>query len=105
MSANQKLINVNIAFRNTEATEAIKSYATDKLTHCVQKFGHDEEIEVHLVFTVEKNRHIAEVTLRTDGADFVAKQESDDLYTSIDAIVDSLSNQLRKHKEKLTKHH
>ena len=53
------------------------------------------------MLSVEKTRHIAEASFRADGADFKASKESDDLYTSIDGLVDNISSQLRKHKEKI----
>jgi|688.fasta_scaffold424246_2 putative sigma-54 modulation protein len=99
-----KVINVQIAFLNLDATESLKSYATDKVTHSVQKFC-QRDTEVHVVLKVEKNRQIAEVTLHSGGADFTVKEESDNLYASIDAMVDTLTHQLRKHKEKVTSHH
>ena len=104
MSENARVINVNITFRNTEATDALKSYATEKIRNCLKKFVH-HDTEAHVVLKVEKNRQIAEITCRSDGADFNAKEESGDLYASIDTLVDSLTHQLRKHKDKLTAHH
>jgi putative sigma-54 modulation protein len=104
MSENPHTINVNITFRNTEATEALKNYASEKIKHCLGKFVH-HDTDAHVVLKVEKNRQIAEVSCRTDGADFNAKEESGDLYSSIDTLVNSLTQQLRKHKDKLTKHH
>lgn len=104
MSENNRVINVNITFRNTEATDAIKSYATEKIRNCLKKFVH-HDTEAHVVLKVEKNRQIAEISCRSDGADFNAKEESGDLYSSIDTLVDSLTHQLRKHKDKITAHH
>lgn len=104
MADNSKIVKVNITFRNTDATDALKSYATDKLSHCLHKFVH-QNTEAHVVLKVEKNSQIAEVTFHADGADFHAKETSGDLYASIDALVDTLTQQLRKNKEKLTKHH
>ena len=102
--ANGRLINVNITFRNTDATDALKAYATDKISHCVSKFVH-QDTAAHVVLKVEGNRQIAEVSLHSDGADFAGREESDNLYASIDALTDSISQQLRRHKDKLTKHH
>lgn len=99
-----KLVNVNITFKNTEATEAIKAYAAEKLTGCLKKFVH-QNTEAHVVLKVERARHIAEVSLHSDGHDFACKEESADLYASIDSLVDSLTQQLRKHKERMTAHH
>jgi putative sigma-54 modulation protein len=102
--ANAKLVNVNITFRNTDATDALKAYATEKIANCVGKFVH-RDTEAHVVLKVERNRQIAEVSLRSDGADFAGREESDNLYASIDALADSISQQLRRHKDKLTNHH
>lgn len=104
MSENTHVINVNITFRNTDATDALKNYASDKIKNCLKKFVH-HDTEAHVVLKVEKNRQIAEITCHADGADFIAKEESSDLYSSIDTLVDVLTQQLRKHKDKLTKHH
>lgn len=99
-----RLINVSITFLHTDPTDPLKTYATEKVTNCVQKFVH-QDTEAHVVLKVEKNRHIAEVAIHCDGADFSVKEECGDLYASIDKMVDVLASQLRKHKEKLTKHH
>ena len=101
MPANSKIINVNITFRNASASDPLKQNASDKMTKTLQKFVH-HDTEAHVVLSVEKNRQIAEASFRTDGADFVCKEESDDLYASIDALSDALARQLRTHKEKLT---
>lgn len=104
MSTKGKIVNVHLTFRNTEATEALKAYATEKVTNCLQKFAH-QDIEAHMVLRVEKNRQIAEVTFNCDGITLNGKEEKGDLYAAIDALVDSLTQQLRKHKEKLTAKH
>lgn len=95
---------VAVTFKNTEATPPLKLYAEEKISHCVKKFLH-HSTDIHVILKVERNRQIAEVTFHSDGHDFACKEESDDLYASIDALVAALSTQLRKHKEKITKHH
>lgn len=104
MGNSSKVIHVNIAFLNMDPTEAIKQYTTDKVTNCIQKFSH-QDTEAHVVLKVEKTRQIAELSMHLSGADFNVKEESEDLYASIDKMSDSLSYQLRKHKEKVTSHH
>jgi putative sigma-54 modulation protein len=104
MVESHKVINVHIAFLNIEATEALKNYATEKVRHCVHKFS-QKDTEVHVVLKVEKNRQIAEASFHSGGADFAAREESDNLYASIDKMADTLTHQLRKHKEKVTSHH
>jgi putative sigma-54 modulation protein len=99
-----RVVNLHINFRNTDPTEALKTYATEKITNCLKKFIHND-VEAHLVLLIEKNRHQAEISFNVDGASFSCKEESDDLYVSIDQLITALSNQLRKHKEKRTSHH
>jgi putative sigma-54 modulation protein len=97
-------ISLRITFRNITATDAIKKYATDKITHCIQKLVH-QDVDAHLVLVVEKMRHTAELTFHADGADFAATESSEDLYATIDLLVNTITTQLRKHKEKITSHH
>lgn len=99
-----RIVNVNLTFRNTEATDALKTYANEKISNCIQKFVH-QDIEAHLVLQVEKNRQIAEVTFNADGVTFNGKEEKADLYAAIDALADTMAQQLRRHKEKLTSKH
>ena len=93
-----KVITTNISFRNTEATEALKKYASEKITGVLKKLVH-QDTDVTIVLSVEKMRHIAEASFRADGADFKATNESEDLYASIDLALDKLNKQLRKQKE------
>ena len=104
MTDSNRLYNIHITFRNTDATEALKNYATEKIKHCLQKFVR-QDTEAHVILKVEKNRQIAEVSFHADGNDVFVTEECADMYASIDKLIDSLSTQLRKHKERLTKHH
>ena len=98
-------VNLNISFRNTEPTEAIKGYAREKLIAVMQKFLHRDSA-AELVLSVEnKDRHIAELVMQADGHDIKVGEESASMYASIDALADALTKQLRKNKEKMTRHH
>ena len=99
-----KVVNLNLTFRNIEPTDAIKTYCQDKLTNCLRKYIH-HDTEANLVLSVERNRHSAEINFNVDGSSFSCSEESDDLYASVDALVGALASQLRKYKDKLTKHH
>ena len=99
-----RIIHVSTAFRNTEPTDPLRTYASDKISHCLQKYVH-HDTEAHVVLKVEKTRQIAEVSFRTDGADFAGSEQSADMYTSIDNLISNITRQLSKHKEKITNHH
>ncbi len=102
MQESGKVITTNISFRNTEATDALKNYAADKLGNVLKKLVH-QDTDITIVLSVEKTRHVAEASFRADGRDFKASEESSDLYASIDALADTITSQLRKHKEKIQK--
>ena len=54
-------MHVSITFRHMESSESISDYAKKKMEK-VEKYL-IEPIEVHFVLSVEKIRHIAEVTI------------------------------------------
>lgn len=100
MSDNAVSINVDVTFRHTESTEALKEYATEKIGHCLLKYA-KSETEAHVILSVEKRDHVAEVNVHWQRFDLSCKAIDTDLYAAIDKLVDTLVAQLRKHKEKL----
>lgn len=96
-------IRINVTFRHTESTDALKAYASDKLIQCIQKFI-STETEVSVVLMVEKRDHIAEVNVRAKGFDASAKAVTEDLYSAIDKVTDNIMTQLRKQKERIVDH-
>jgi putative sigma-54 modulation protein len=60
-----------------------------------------EPIEAHVVLKVEKFRHIAEVTIDAAGVHLNGAEETDDMYSSIDLLVDSLEGQAKRGKDKV----
>ena len=59
--------------------------------------------EAAVVFSVEKGRNNAEVTVRSGGTIFRVSESTADMYASIDAAVADIERQLRKNKAKLEK--
>jgi putative sigma-54 modulation protein len=96
-------LNLSVTFRHTESTAALKSYAEEKLTHCLEKYLHGPA-DVHMILSVEKRDHTAEVTLHSKSYDIVATGTTTDLYAAIDKVIDNLATQLRKKKEKIQSH-
>lgn len=95
---NAELI-VSVTFRHTEATESIKKYASEKITQRIKKYIKGTS-NAHIILSVEKLEHFAEVHVTARNIDMVAKVSTGDLYSSIDKLVDTLEAQLRKHKDK-----
>lgn len=103
MPIDSSLIKISVTFRNTESTEALKSYAIEKLTQCVKKYVKDP-IDVHVVLSVQKRDHMAEANLHGKNFDGTAKSVSEDLYAAIDKLTDTVDAQLRKQKERTVEH-
>jgi putative sigma-54 modulation protein len=91
---------IKLSFRHIEPSDPLKLYVEDKLSR-VKKYL-EEPIEAHVVLKVEKFRHIAEVSIDASGLRLNGAEETDDMYSSIDLLVDSLEGQAaRKGKEKV----
>jgi len=84
--------------KHIEVTDAIRNYMEKKLSKIERHFDHI--LEVIVTLSVEKNRQIVEVTLQANKALIRAEEETDDMYTSIDKVVDKLERQILKYKEK-----
>ncbi|MCH2157606.1 MAG: ribosome-associated translation inhibitor RaiA [Oleiphilaceae bacterium] len=89
---------VNITGHHVELTDSMKNYVTDKLEKLERHV--DGITNVQVTLSVEKLRQIAEATLHISGADIHGTAEDEDMYTSIDKLIDKLDRQILKHKEK-----
>jgi putative sigma-54 modulation protein len=59
---------------------------------------------MQVICTQEKHRHRVEVLLRADGLSIAGQEETSDIMSSIDAVVDNLERQLKKQKKKTKQH-
>ncbi len=88
-----------VSFRHIETSDPLKVYAEEKLSRIKKYLA--EPIEAHIVLKVEKFRHIAEVSIDAPGVHLNGAEETDDMYSSIDLLADSLEAQVRKGKGKV----
>jgi len=82
-------------------TEALKEAAVKKVGKLDKYFRRDAEATITM--SVQKNRHIVEVTIPFEGGLLRAEEDSPDMYASIDKVIDSLERQIRRNKTKLEK--
>ena len=87
--------------KSMDVSSALKDQAIKKLSK-IEKFF-KSNAECHVTFSVEKNRRIVEVTIISGGLFIRAEETTDDMYASIDAVIDKLERQIRKNKTKLGK--
>lgn len=86
-------MNISITFRHMDASEAIKAYARDKVAK-LQKFLR-QPMTAKATLSLDKLRHMAEIRISSGGAHLEAKETSEDMYASIDKVIDKLERQIR----------
>lgn len=87
-------MSVTVTFRHVRPTDALRRYAETK-TQRLQKFVH-RPIEAHVVLSVDKRRHVAELVVNADSMSFTATEETDDLYSAIDLAMAKIERQVAK---------
>ena len=89
---------VDYTGRHMELTEPLKQFTKERLVKMTTYL--DDIIDVHVILSVEKHRHTAEITLKTRASAFVASATTDDMYTSITQAAEKLEAQAHKHQDK-----
>ena len=87
---------------NLEITPILRDFIANKFKKLNR---HANTItSTHIILNVDKLRQIAEAKLHIPGAEIYAQAESDDMYKTIDFLVDKLVRQLKKCKDKNSEH-
>src|SRR5689334_5062571 len=94
---------INVTFRHVDPTPALKAHAEEKLERMVKKHLR-RPVDAHVILSVSKERHAAEITLQADHVTMFAKEETTDLYAAIDLAVGKLEHQAQKLKTKRREH-
>ena len=95
-------MNVIVNGRHMEITDALKAYASEKVQK-VEKYL-PENSEASVMLSVEKFRHKAEVQIKANGLLIQAHEETEEMYSSIDKVMDKVGRQVKKYKERLKVH-
>ncbi len=88
-----------ISGKNIDVTEGLKTAVYDKIGKLEKYFTSDTE--VHVTFSVQKDRQKIEVTIPMKGSIIRAEQVSTDMYVSIDLVEEIIERQLNKYRTKL----
>lgn len=96
---------IEISGQNVDITQALRAYVTEKLERLERHFGN--LISARVVLRIERVEHMVEATVSVGGRtnDIHAVAVAEDMYAAIDALIDKLDRQVRRHKEKVTDHH
>ncbi len=93
---------VSMTGRHVELTDPLKQYVREKLKHLKHSF--DQVVDVHVVLSVEKFRQRCEISIQANKLNIYGSHETEDMYASIDGVVDKLSRQLKRYRAKMRKH-
>ncbi len=89
---------VDFTGRGVDITDRVRSFTQGKLERLKRHL--DELNDVHVVLSVEKYRHKAEIKFQSVKKSFHGTEETSEMFQSIDRVIDKLEAQARKHKEK-----
>lgn len=89
----------SVTFKNLDSSENLKSYVADKLDRFDRLLNNPAEAKV--VLSVEKFRHIAEINIIGDKLNINGKEETNDMYSAIDMVLDKLEKQIKRSKQKI----
>jgi len=95
-------MNVQVSGHHVEVTQAIRDYVLSKLERIQRHF--DQVIDINVILSVQKLRQKAEISVHMRGKDIHVESEDEDLYASIDLMMDKLDRQVIKHKGKVYAH-
>jgi putative sigma-54 modulation protein len=92
---------ITITGRKLSLKESFKERVEKKL----QKFDRffDEDTEVHVTVTLEKDRQTVEITIKNKGTFYRAERTTVDMLFSLDDAIDTLMKQINKNKARLIK--
>jgi putative sigma-54 modulation protein len=90
---------IAVTFRHIEPHEGMKDYVKEKVEK-LEKYLENPR-EVHVVLSSEKFRHIAEITVISDGMTLNSQGRDSDLYAAVDQMADKIERQVRERRGKV----
>ena len=87
--------------KKVKLPENVHAYAEKKVMKLARYF--EDDAEALIVFSVEKNRNKAELTVHGAGTWFRASESTSDMFASIDACIATIEGQIRKNKTRLAR--
>lgn len=92
---------ISINGKNIEISDYMRDLAVKKVSKLERYFSADTEVQVTM--SVERNRHIVEVTIPYGGGIIRGEEVTGDMYASIDNVIAKVERQIVRHRTKLEK--
>ncbi len=92
---------VTVIAKNIELTAALKEIVEKKINKFEKYF--DPNVEARATLSVQKTRHIIEVTIPFNGIILRGEEVTSDMYKSLDLVIEKIERQIRKQKTRLSR--
>lgn len=89
---------IEITGRHFEVTDPIRNYINVRVKKLPKVVG--DQASLHLILSVEKHRHMAEVVLTAKVGKFTCIEQTKDMYSSISKALEKIERQALKIKQK-----
>ena len=97
-------MNIVVKARHMDVTDALRQYAESKVSKLPKFFNHIQSIEVTL--DMEANQPTVEIVATASHRNtFVATHREEDMYACVDQCFDKISEQIRRHKDRVRHRH
>ena len=93
---------VVITGRRLAVTPALRLYVEDRARK-LERYA-SKATKVSFILRVEKYRHLAEVSAHVNGFLLQAREETEEMYSSVDRAMEKIFKQLKRYKGKVTNH-
>jgi len=90
---------IEVRGKNIELTNALREYVEKRLSK-LERFIDDLK-EAQVTLSVEGDTHRVEVTIPLNGVILRGEEKTDDMYSSVDLVVDKLEKQIDKYKTRI----
>jgi putative sigma-54 modulation protein len=97
-------MHIAFTFKNFEPSDHLKKYARRRFEKLGRFFGKISGLDVQVGLSVDKFRHKCDVQASGEGLKLAATEQTDDMYASIDLVLDKLEAQVKKHVSKVKEH-
>lgn len=91
---------ITFNFKNFDPSDHLRKYARERFGKLGKFMDGTENAELQVNLEVEKFRHIADIVLVGKNVHISAREDSEDMYSTVDLVWDKLESQMRKQRDK-----
>lgn len=97
-------MNITVNARHMDVTDTLKQYAEEKASKLPKFYDNIQSIEV--ILDQDGDQKTVEIIVQAPPRSTLVAHENhqEDMYAGVDKCIDKMSEQLRRHKEKLRNH-